>query len=308
MPTKRPAISVVCTLWNIEKFLHFTLDSLMAQTFQDAEFLLIDDGSKDSTPDICAEYVKKDKRFKYIAKQNGGPGHARNFGLDKATGEYVIFMDHDDLVDPNWLNVLYGVAQQTGADITFCHAQEMVDDTGETKSMDYPTFSRQFITLNQNWRRKLSQTFLPPWCKLMRRSIIKEHNIRFAENGNKFDDVLFHFFLIHHAKSAAFVDKILYTHRYFPESISGQRERDKDMHFDSLKTFDDLIKKAMADGMKIRPLVAHYLHHCFKAERKVASKAKYTAELNAILSKYGLHTSRAIFCLRKIRKALLGLR
>ena len=303
-----PTISVVCTLWNIEKYLRFTLDSLMAQTFQDAEFLLIDDGSTDSTPDICAEYVKKDKRFKYIAKKNGGPGHARNFGLDKATGEYAIFMDHDDLVDPNWLKTLYDTAQQTGADITFCHAQEMVDGTGETKSMNYPNFRRRYLVLNNEWRRKLSQTFLPPWCKLMRLSIIKQHNIRFAEDGNKFDDVLFHFFLIQHANNVAFVNKILYTHRYFPESISGQREHNKDMHFDSLKTLRDLIQKAKVDGLEVRPLVSRYLHHCFKAERKVTSKAKYTAELNAILDQYNLQAERAKFERRRLFKKLLGIR
>ena len=96
------------------------LDSILAQTFQDFECLLIDDGSKDASPAICDEYAARDGRFKAFHKPNGGLSDARNYGIERAQGEYTIFFDPDDWVDEDCLKDLYAKAQETDADMVMC--------------------------------------------------------------------------------------------------------------------------------------------------------------------------------------------
>ena len=104
----------------MEKLMRKCLDSILAQTFQDYECLLIDDGSKDGSSAICDEYAAKDDRFKAFHKSNGGLSDARNYGLARAQGEYTIFFDPDDWVDEDCLKDLYAKAVETNADMVIC--------------------------------------------------------------------------------------------------------------------------------------------------------------------------------------------
>lgn len=113
-------ISVIVPIYNMEKQMRKCLDSILAQTFQNYECLLIDDGSKDGSLAICDEYAAKDSRFKAFHKPNGGLSDARNYGLAHAQGEYTIFFDPDDWVDEDCLKDMYAKAQETDADIVMC--------------------------------------------------------------------------------------------------------------------------------------------------------------------------------------------
>ncbi len=104
----------------MEKLMRKCLDSILAQTFQDYECLLIDDGSKDNSPAICDEYAAKDPRFIANHKPNGGLSDARNYGIERAQGDYTIFFDPDDWVDADCLKDMYAKAQETDADIIIC--------------------------------------------------------------------------------------------------------------------------------------------------------------------------------------------
>ena len=115
-----PSVSVIVPIYNMEKLMRKCLDSILAQTFQDYECLLIDDGSKDGSSAICDEYAAKDSRFKAYHKPNGGLSDARNYGLARAKGEYTIFFDPDDWVDEDCLKDLYAKAQETNADMVMC--------------------------------------------------------------------------------------------------------------------------------------------------------------------------------------------
>ena len=105
MINKNPKISVIIPVYNAEKTLHRCIDSILAQTFSDFEVLLIDDGSKDKSGEICDEYARKDSRIKVCHKENGGVSSARNTGLSKAMGEYVIHCDADDFIEPEMLDL-----------------------------------------------------------------------------------------------------------------------------------------------------------------------------------------------------------
>ena len=104
--------SVIVPVYNVEKYLKECLDSILSQTFKDFELILVNDGSKDSSPAICDEYAEKDSRVKVIHKENGGQSTARNMGIEKATGEFAVFLDSDDLLSPNTFEILIEKAEK----------------------------------------------------------------------------------------------------------------------------------------------------------------------------------------------------
>ena len=111
-------ISIIVPIYNVEKYLRQCLDSIIAQTYQNFECLLINDGSPDNSADICREYVSKDSRFRYFEKENGGASSARNLGIECSGGAYITFIDADDWVDSDYLEVLYNELIDENADIS----------------------------------------------------------------------------------------------------------------------------------------------------------------------------------------------
>lgn len=120
MKELNPKISVIVPVYKAESYLHRCVDSLLAQTFQNFEILLVDDGSPDCSGEICDEYAKKDKRVRVFHKENGGVSSARQCGLDNAKGEYTIHADPDDWVEPTMLEELYKKAKENDADMVIC--------------------------------------------------------------------------------------------------------------------------------------------------------------------------------------------
>ena len=104
---EQPLISVIVPVYKVEKYLPACLDSLLAQTYQNFELLLVDDGSPDKCWKILQQYAAQDARVCIFRKENGGVSSARNFGLEQARGEYICFVDSDDLVLPQYLEWLY---------------------------------------------------------------------------------------------------------------------------------------------------------------------------------------------------------
>ena len=111
-------VSIIIPMYNVEPYLRQCLDSVLGQTFKNFEVLLVNDGSSDSSGDICREYVEKDSRFHYFEKENGGLSDARNYGIERAQGEYLTFIDSDDFVNEKHLENLFLASRLTNADIT----------------------------------------------------------------------------------------------------------------------------------------------------------------------------------------------
>lgn len=111
-------ISVVIPIYNRESTLQKCVDSVLAQTYKNIEVILVNDGSTDRSGDICRRYEQIDPRVKVISKENGGLSSARNAGIDKSCGEYIFFIDSDDWIDSDTLEVLLNAALQKGTDVT----------------------------------------------------------------------------------------------------------------------------------------------------------------------------------------------
>lgn len=116
--THNTIISIIVPVYNVELYLRQCLDSILSQTFKDWECILIDDGSTDSSPSICDEYVSRDSRFKVAHKINEGLSSARNEALKLAKGEYIGFVDSDDWIEPEMYEVLYSNIKEYNADIS----------------------------------------------------------------------------------------------------------------------------------------------------------------------------------------------
>src|SRR4051794_2276705 len=116
----KPAISIIVPVFNIEAYIGACLDSILNQTFNDLEVILINDGSTDKSGEICSEYSKMDSRIKVINQEFGGVSAARNVGVYAASGEYIGFVDGDDRIDKNMYLELINLCIQTNSDISVC--------------------------------------------------------------------------------------------------------------------------------------------------------------------------------------------
>lgn len=171
-----PAISVIVPIYNMEKLMRKCLDSILAQTFEDYECLLIDDGSMDGSPAICDEYAAKDSRFKAFHKPNGGLSDARNYGIERAHGEYTIFYDPDDWVDANCLKDMYSKAFDTDADMVIC--DYFNEDPYQSKyckqqptSLNYSDVLKDMI---------VGKLYGFTWNKLLKRNLYSHYSIIFT--------------------------------------------------------------------------------------------------------------------------------
>ena len=118
--SKKPDISIIVAVYNVEKYLKKCLDSIINQAFQNFELILVDDGSTDSSGEICDEYKTKDKRIKVIHQENRGLSAARNVGIDASTAEYIGFVDGDDYISYNMYEFLYNCLIENNADVAVC--------------------------------------------------------------------------------------------------------------------------------------------------------------------------------------------
>ena len=121
-------VSIVVPVYNVEEYLRECIDSICTQTYENIEIILVDDGSTDTSPEICDTYQKIDSRIRAFHKNNGGLSDARNYGLNVATGEYIAFVDSDDYIDESFVKKLLQAAEEKG--LTFrevLYLPEMID-------------------------------------------------------------------------------------------------------------------------------------------------------------------------------------
>ena len=120
-------ISVIIPVYKVEKYLSYCVNSVINQTYTNLEIILVDDGSPDNCPKMCDELAKTDKRIKVLHKQNGGLSSARNAGIDIATGEYISFVDSDDTINPQTLEILHKLIKDDNADISMSSWKKVYD-------------------------------------------------------------------------------------------------------------------------------------------------------------------------------------
>ena len=276
---KTDLISIVLPVYNAGKNIVYTIESLKKQLYNNIEIIILD-GSTDITSDFIRETIKSDDRFKLYPIKNRGPGYSRNIGIKKSTGEYITFIDHDDIVSDKWISSLYDSMKQYSSDVAFCFYREF-DQTGYFKRINFSYIDRNFYDLTIHIKDKLSLILIAPWNKLVRRDFILHYNIHFSK-FNYLDDVLYHFLVLHFAKSISFCRDELYFHRIHSNSVSNIATTRKDLFFHHFKTMYDLLIYAQRNNHSTRLLIRRYLLFLKYYEYKVESIEIYDKLLNHI--------------------------
>ena len=136
-----PLISIIVPVYNVEKYLGKCIESILAQTYKNIEIILVDDGAKDNSGEICDEYAKKDDRIRVIHKENGGLSDARNRGIEEAKGELIGFIDSDDYIDSDMYETLYNVLTKYGADMSMCDVYDVYEGQEPAQNEQIRDFS-----------------------------------------------------------------------------------------------------------------------------------------------------------------------
>ena len=217
---RTPKISIIVPIYKTEQYLPRCIGSILSQSFADFELLLVDDGSKDRSGAICDEYAQKDARIRVYHKENGGVSTARNMGLAEAKGEWVYFVDSDDIVLPDALETFVG---QIESNIDFVMAGFCVSDEDGTV-LGQPKVQRCCrLTAIQ----ALKEMYVPTdfayqgylWCKLFKTEVIRLNNLRFVESISFNEDRLFIVEYLCCVNHVAYTTKSVY--RYIQRSTSA---------------------------------------------------------------------------------------
>jgi glycosyltransferase involved in cell wall biosynthesis len=192
-----PKVSVIVPIYNVEKYLEKCINSLLSQTLEDIQIILVNDGSKDNSGNIAKEYEKNNKdRVIYVEKENGGLSDARNYGLKYATGDFIAFLDSDDYIEKNAYEEMYNKAIEENADYVECDfIWEFPNKIRVDKQYPY-----------KNKKEMLSFVRVVAWNKLIKRQLIIDNNLEFPK-GLRYEDIEFTYKLIPFINKFAYVDK-----------------------------------------------------------------------------------------------------
>jgi glycosyltransferase involved in cell wall biosynthesis len=222
-------ISIIVPIYNTQKYLRTCIDSLIHQTYENLEIILVNDGSTDGSLEVCEEYVQKDKRIKLISKKNEGVSLARNAGLDIATGEWIMFVDSDDSVELDICKKLLELVIKQDADMAVCK-YSIFTENGDLKIPQNHSDLENIIILGkeqitglekeliarQSNDSELLQMFYGPMCKLIKKEKIS--NIRFCVGLDYGEDTCFILMLLQTLNKIACCSNILY--RYIERNLS----------------------------------------------------------------------------------------
>ena len=225
-------VSIIVPVYGVEKYIDKCLDSLVKQSLKEIEVIVVNDGTKDNSQKIIDKYVKKypDKIKSYI-KENGGQGSARNYGLKKATGEYIGYVDSDDFVEKDMYKKLYNKAKENNYDIVVCGNYNVSEDY-QNKNID---------TFINNYNTDLENIFfgkMAVWNKIYKRDILIKNKLEFKEKV-WYEDLAFTLKAIMNSNTFAFIDEPLYD--YLIREGSTMNNSNVQRNLEILDAFNDIL-------------------------------------------------------------------
>ena len=224
-------ISIIVPIYNAENYLNKCIKSLINQTKEELEFILVNDGSKDSSEEIIKKY--KDKRIKHFKNPNQGIGKTRNFGIEKATGKYIMFLDSDDYLREDACEILFNKAEKDKLDLVITNFYRIEEETENRQEIVIPKFPNTTLKENKDLLLKVN---LAPWNKLYKTDLLKKNKIKFVEDL-KYEDAPFVIEAMDKAKKIGQVQDCL--NYYIIHKNSETTIRDKRV-FDIIKIVDKI--------------------------------------------------------------------
>lgn len=285
-------ISVLLPVFNSQKYLHNCIESILNQSYEDFELVIVNDGSIDKSQEIIEEYAKKDKRIKPFFKENEGSiSKTRNYLLDHINGEYFVFIDSDDIVEKDFLKILLETMNKTDSDIVSCgfkivnmpvlikkgYGKKEVDSS---KALEEMLFSGKFYAV---------------WNKLIKTE--KAKDVRFDESLNYGEDLVYFFNLLKSDLKFTFIDNPLYFYRLHPNSLSSGQIGDSKKDF-----LEKLISLSKDDRyIEIREIIQVWVYatanfYRFKTRHKRKEYAEYRSYLKEVMNEYKPYFKRNKKC------------
>lgn len=292
-----PKISIIVPVYKAESYLNKCIDSILSQSFQDFELLLIDDGSPDESGNICNKYAQNDSRIRVFHKENGGVSSARNVGLDHVKGTWITFVDSDDYVKGNYFNIVNGASHYD----LLISGYEQEYDNGKEKTIinieGQANLKEEVVTyLNSNIREEL---FRAPWSKFFKAEIIQKYHIRFDLRIGFGEDTLFNFTYYQHINSLVCDTQGRYVYKVCLNDSAFYKYKCDALMIITLR--DELFKLYFGMGLfnlrferlflgHFTMIEEYYLHHKDDDMRK----AYYWSHYQLRLEKDTLHTFHLI--------------
>ncbi len=204
-------ISIVVPVYRAEQYLARCIDSVIGQTYENFELILVDDGSPDKSGEICDNYAQKDPRIKVIHKKNEGVSLARNTGIKEATGKYLMFIDSDDYIQETMLEEMAPYMEQ-GYDLVFSATEMYTKDGVVTYEISEKDYSPKELVEEYCSLKIKTINFSVPWNKLFRRDIIEKNNLVFNQELNICEDTLFNFIYLTYCNKVKALPKAYYKY------------------------------------------------------------------------------------------------
>lgn len=222
-------VSIITPVYNTERHIRKTIDSIIAQDYPHWELILVDDGSTDTSGSICDEYAARDERIRVFHQKNSGVSVARNQALDKITGEYVTFIDADDWIEPEYLSHFIRFPYSNDQIVYQGYYMDYVGDVEKESTSELPVRGR-ILHLGATWG------------KMYATSIIKSHGIRFNELLHLHEDHVFYFECLKYARRFDFSDYVGYHYMHYGELSLSRKLQSSDSYFLSSKLLLDYYK------------------------------------------------------------------
>ena len=217
-----PKLSIIIPIYNTGVYLHKCLKSILSQTLEDFELILVDDGSKDESGKICDEYAVLDKRIKVIHKENQGVSIARNTGIKEAQGDYIGFIDSDDWIDNDMYEKMYSKALEFNADIIVCDARTVYDNKEEELDTISSLPESTLLKKNDISPKILKEIAGSVWRCIYRRDVIISNEILFPEGMPLSEDRVFNILAMGCSNSMFYIKESFYN-RYIREGSAVNR-------------------------------------------------------------------------------------
>lgn len=218
-------LSVIIPAYNVEKYIERCINSVLNQYLKNIEIIVIDDGSKDKTSDICLKISENNKNIIYKKVQNGGCSAARNLGVSMAKGKYIAFLDSDDWVDSDMYINMIEEAEKNQADIVICGFKKLDENKNLLSTVKIPKRNNknEYIDCTTEW-------FASPCNKIYKRDLLEKNNIRFLLNIYTGEDMFFNFISFFYSKNIISLDEPYYNYFMNQNSVSNNYKNRTDIY------------------------------------------------------------------------------
>lgn len=261
----RPLVSVIVPVYNAEKYLKKCIQSIVNQSLNNIEIIIIDDGSIDNSKDIIKSFEEKDIRIKVLYQENSGVSSARNNGINNATGKYIGFVDSDDYIDLEMYESMYSKAEEFDADIVVCNVRDVFEDKENISlKLEEGLINIKDIKPKNFLKDKYFSLGSAVWHKIFKKSFIVENNIKFINYSEvSSEDTIFNLQAMLKAKNIYCIDKPFYNYIIRENSLTKSNLAKENMIYRCKNTVDIINKYCEENNIDVDKFVYYMTYFQF---------------------------------------------